>query len=246
MGTMIGFSLFSVGGLLLFLTVFQGIKLYGKDRNKNQMMVRNIIAYVFKAFLILIDILGLYKTKFHGLERLLTLKGSLIIANHPCLLDVVVIMANLKQVQCIVKKELWGSYFLGGVMRSAGYICNDMDPMTLLEVCKEELNRGQNILIFPEGTRSTPGQPIQLQRGFGNLALAANANIQSLIVNCDPLMLTKEDKWYKIASKKVNIKVKLGHFFNISDYNNEKPRAIRVRQLINDVRNYYVRGLGHE
>lgn len=245
-GTMICYSLFSVGGLVLFLTIFQATRLFCKDKRKSQIIVRTIISCTFRVFLKMLNILGLIKTEVYGLENLSKLKGKLIVANHPCLLDVVVIMAYLNNIQCIVKHELWKSYFLGGVMRSAGYICNNRDPLELLEVCKDELNKGQNILIFPEGTRTTAGEPVKLQRGFGNLALAANADIQSLMINCEPLILTKQDKWYKIASKKVNLKVRLGQLFNISEYQNEKTRAIRVRRLISDVQNYYMRRLSYE
>jgi len=244
--TIVGYSLFSVCGLLLSLTLFQLMRLSCKDENKSQVRVRCTIAYIFKAFLTMLNILGLIKTEMVGVEKLSKLKGMLIVANHPCLLDVVVIMANIKNVQCIVKSELWKSYFLGGVMRAAGYICNDKDPIELLEICKNELSRGQNILIFPEGTRTTVGKPMKLQRGFGNLALAANVDIQSLVIKCEPSFLTKQDKWYKIASKKVDFKVKLGQLFTISEYQDDKLRAIRVRKLIKDVQHYYMRCLTYE
>ena len=47
---------------------------------------------------------------------------ALIVANHPSLLDYVILAAELPVCDCIVKRALWHNVFLGGVVRAADYI----------------------------------------------------------------------------------------------------------------------------
>ena len=239
LGTAIGFSLIGIGGVILCLTMFPLIAIWSRDHHKKHDRVRFIIRYTFKVYLKILEFLGVLKVKTTDLEELSDLRGALIICNHPSLLDVVVIMAHLKNIQCVVKKELWKNPFLGGVVRAAGYIRNDLNPEKFYEDCKEQLSRGENIVIFPEGTRSIPGRPIKMHRSLGNLAIAAEVNVQALTMDCNPITLVKGEKWYKIPSSRPLFHLKSGRFFHYGNYKNELPRSLCVRALMRDIQQYY-------
>lgn len=241
--TGLGFALFSGGGFALCLTVFPIIILFSRDRYQRAYRVRYVISFIFRIYLMILEFLGAIKVNTSGLENLQTMRGSLVICNHPSLLDVVIIMSRLQSIQCVVKNTLWSNFLIGGVMRAAGYIRNDIDPELFLDECKKQLNLGENIIIFPEGTRSTPGQPIKLLRGLGNLALAAEANIQALVMDCQPITLTKGEKWYNIPPKRAIFNLQIGPLFPSSNYKNDHPRSIRVRALMRDIQQYYDRQL---
>lgn len=235
----LGFFLFGTGGLLLCITVFPWIMLFTQDKQKRTDRVRAVIRQTFKLFLFTLQRARLLTIKTQGIQQLQNLKGSLLICNHPSLIDVVIIMSHLKNVQCVVNNKLWSNLFVGMIVRSAGYIRNDIDPQFFLNSCKEMIAQGENILIFPEGTRSVPGQPMKMCRGFANLALFAKADVQALTLNCSPVWLTKNSKWYDIPSQRVKIILKTGPKFSYQTYYNEAPRSIRVRTLMRDVQNYY-------
>lgn len=247
LGTILGFSLFGLGGIILYLTLFQLVALVSRDKFKRQNRIRSVIRHTFKAFLRMLELFGVLKVETSHLESLHDLRGALIICNHPSLLDVVILVSRLQNVQCVVKNELWMNPLIGGVVRAAGYIRNDIDPEIFLKDCKQQLDAGENIIIFPEGTRSLSMQPIKFHRGVGNLALAAKANIQALTLDCEPPFLKKGAKWHSIAGKKVIFKLQVGRFFPIEPYHDETtPRSIRVRALIRDIQHYYNRYLGYE
>lgn len=246
LGTILGFSLFGLGGILLCFTFFHVIILCTRNQQLRRQRIRSVIQHTFKIFLRLIEFLGVLKLNVHEMDSLSARKGCLIICNHPCLLDVVIIMSQLKNVQCVVKNQLWKNPFIGGVVRAAGYIRNDLPPEEFLKICQTQLKEGQNIIIFPEGTRTTPGQPIEMRRGLGNLALAAEADIQALMMTCYPTFLTKGQKWYNIPSQRAMIDLKVGSYFPIKSYQTEAPRSLRVRALMRDIQQYYNRNLGYE
>jgi 1-acyl-sn-glycerol-3-phosphate acyltransferase len=236
--TCLAYISFALGGLILYLTIFKVIQLLSRSKTISEQRVRKVICASFNLLLNVLTMCKVLKIEAN-LENLAQLQSTLIICNHPCLLDVVVIMAKLPNCQCVVKNELWHNPFLGGVVRSAGFICNNLDQMIFLEQCKQELARGQNIIIFPEGTRSTPGQEIKMQRGVGNLALATTADIQALTISCQPLTLTKTDKWYKIPQQKINLKLTIGKKFLNKDYSGIEARSLKVRALMRDIQQYY-------
>ena len=105
-------------------------------------------------------------------EALARLGGTraVIVANHPTLLDVTVLLAYVKQASCVVKHSLWRNPFLSVALRAAGYIPSN-DPEQLLRDCDAALERGESLIVFPEATRSVPGEPLRLHRGAATIAL---------------------------------------------------------------------------
>lgn len=242
----LGFAVFGTGALTLGLVIFPALMVFIRDQDRRRYAVRSLIRWTFRGFLGVLRGLGVIKLVIPEMTKLDNLKGTFIICNHPTLIDVVILMAYLKNVQCVVKKELWSNPFLGSVVRAAGYFRNDTDPEVFLDESKNQLHRGENIIIFPEGTRSVPHTPLKLVRGLGNLALASNANIQALTLLCDTVFLTKGQKWYRPPATTTTIELKIGEYFSLETYDPELPRSIRVRALMRDIQSYYNRILGYE
>jgi 1-acyl-sn-glycerol-3-phosphate acyltransferase len=92
-------------------------------------------------------------------------------------------------------------------MRRAGFIRNDLDPDALLTACRQSLDDGHNLIIFPEGTRSRPGSPPQFRRGFANLAVMTGAPVQPIIITCEPATLLKGDPWWSIPGQKPRFRI---------------------------------------
>lgn len=243
-----GFAFFIFGffGIVMCIFIFPFIHLFQKDAFKRQVCIRHTISCAFFLYLKILEFLGLCMLKTNELEKIKQLRGHIIICNHPTLLDVVIIMAYLKGIQCVVKNELWKNWFLGGVVRNARYIRNDIDPEIFLKSCQETLENGENLLIFPEGTRSKPGKALVLQRGLANMAFFTQKTIQALYIECNPVMLTKGEKWYAVPHTIPDFSIHVGPKFNIEDYPKDAPRSILVRLLTSDIQKYYNRKIGYE
>ncbi len=91
------------------------------------------------------------------LEELDQLRGAgplLLAANHPSLLDAVLILSRVPDTVCIMKAELMDNLLFGAAARLARFIRNDA-PLAMILDAGEELRQGAHLLIFPEGTRTT-------------------------------------------------------------------------------------------
>lgn len=77
----------------------------------------------------------------------------LLAANHPSLLDAVLILSRLPDTVCVMKAALMRNPLFGAAARLACYIRND-SPLAMVVDADEALRRGSHLLIFIEGTRT--------------------------------------------------------------------------------------------
>lgn len=245
-GTGIAFASFGLGGLFMSIFIFIPIALFTKDEATRIRRVRGVIYRAFRVFVYFLRVGGIIDSRFHETEKLKDVRGALIVANHPSLLDTVFLMSRMPDVQCIVKHELWDNPYLGGVMRAAGYIRNDGDAEMMLRQCEKALGSGQNILVFPEGTRSVPGQALKFQRGFANIATHFNAPIQLVTIKCEPSTLTKGSPWYAIPPRQARFDITFNEQLDMADYLRHEPRSLKVRKLTRELEQYYIGKLCNE
>lgn len=76
-------------------------------------------------------------------------------------------------------------------MRAADYLINS-EAETLLPRCQQRLAQGDTILIFPEGTRTKPGEKMTLQRGAANIAVRCASDLRIVTIGCSEHLLDKQ------------------------------------------------------
>jgi len=241
--TGLSFLLFGIAGLILSFTVFPVLFLF--NRELRQSIARNVIRYSWKMYIFFMENLGVLDFETEGLEALQSDRGVIVIANHPSLLDIVLLISMMKNTQCIVKQGVWNNPVMRSAVRSANYIPNSDDPEELLRKCGESLAMGNNIVIFPEGSRSTPGTPMKLQRGFAQLACRVNAPLRLVEIRCDPPTLLKGQKWYDIPPTRPRFVVRVAERLDMSAMNLDDARTRAVRQVTRHVAARYEEMLEH-
>lgn len=216
-GTGIAFAMFGLGGLLMTITVFPAINLFFRDPVRRANAAQRTVHAAWKTFIWTVVKLGVIGVRTYGGEILRNETGTLVIANHPSLLDVVLIMSLMDRTQCVVKPGVWNNPFMRGVVKATNYIPNIGDPEKTLDDCVAALKAGNNLVIFPEGSRTIPGAPVRLKRGFANIAIRAGAPIRLVTVECEPPILRKGDKWYQSPLRKPCFHVRVGDRLDIAD-----------------------------
>jgi 1-acyl-sn-glycerol-3-phosphate acyltransferase len=229
-GTAISFALFGVGGLVMTIFVFPVVNLVIRDRARRAEIAQHIVHFAWKMFVRTMVVLRVIDFEADGAEILRGETGTLVIANHPSLIDVVLIMSLMDRTQCVVKPAVWKNPFMRGVIRATNYIPNTGDPERMIHDCVSALQAGNNLVIFPEGSRTVPGQAARLQRGFANIAIRARAPIRLVTVSCNPPTLRKGEKWYQSPQRRPLFRVRVCDRLDTEDLaQSEIPsRAARI------------------
>lgn len=205
LGTALSFSVFGIGGLIITLISVPMLLIPGKQRRHHY--GRRLIQLAFRGFIGLMRGCGVLDYRIDN-KALLAQPGHLIIANHPSLIDVIFLVANVPNADCVVNGHLARNIFTRGPIRVAGFITNS-DPQDVLQAARHSLARGNSLVVFPEGTRTVPGRPLKFRRGTANIALHARPPITPVLISCSPTTLTKGEPWYHIPRRKVFMHLKV-------------------------------------
>ena len=105
---------------------------------------------------------GRVKIEAHGLENLPEKDGFIMFPNHQGLFDVLVFFESCpRPFAFVIKKEAANIILLKQVREALGSLVMDREDirqsMKVIQTMAEEVKKGRNFLIFPEGTRSRQG-----------------------------------------------------------------------------------------
>lgn len=239
--TGLSFALFGLGGLVLRLVCFPLITLLNRDLLQRQRKSRWLINRVFYLFVEFMRRTGVITYTIDHPERL-GRPGQMIIANHPSLIDVVLLIACLRDTNCVVKESLWHNPFTRGPVRAAGYISNDAS-IDMIENTAAALREGQTLVIFPEGTRTTPGQMPVFHRGAAAIAIRSAASVTPVVIRVSPTTLTKAEPWYSIPARRVHFSLSVGEDIDPQEYAATAPAPIASRKLDARLHEYFVQEL---
>ncbi len=152
-------------------------------------------------FGIWLRLMGLFQ-----LLRTLPSKGApvegpcVVIANHPGLFDVLVLIRDIPNMSVMVKNALGEQLPLKRIFKNSGYVLSpNLDtrsPLKTFYEAKQMLQNGFKFQQFPEGTRSPEGKLRRFQKGAFLLAREAGVSIQPVLIQNNPPFLHKKAKWY--------------------------------------------------
>jgi 1-acyl-sn-glycerol-3-phosphate acyltransferase len=196
----IALTVFGVCAPLLALIALPAAYLVVRDRREREVWMQRTVHRAARVYLRFIDRLETLKVVGYGVDRLREVGPHLVVANHPTLVDAVVLLALMPQADCIVSKERANNILLRGLIRSCGYLRND-GGIAIVDECADRLRAGRSLLVFPEGTRSPKHGLRRLHRGAAHIALRAPCDLLPVTITCNPPMLGKEGKWYDLADR---------------------------------------------
>ena len=189
-------AVFGVGALFISAIFFNLLSLVIKDKQKKVRISRTFTSASFRLYLKSGELIGIFKFNFHHLDKLKNDQKVIYIANHPSLLDFVILTAIGKNTSCVVKSSLKKNPFFSGVISCNQYIGNHGSSEQIVQRCKDELEKGSCLMIFPEGTRTRNQSNLKFTHGFSSIALTNNYNIRPFVINFKGRALRKGAPWY--------------------------------------------------
>lgn len=238
------FVAFGIGGTLMSAVLMPLLMLAPGTAPARRARARRVIGFCFRLLVRTLAATGCMRLLTRGLDRLTRSRGTLVLANHPTYIDVVVLISLMPQANCVVKGALWRNPFYWGIVRAAGYI-NSASPEGVIDACAEALRQGETLLLFPEGTRTTPGQELRFQRGAAHVALKARAAVTPVLISCDPPTLTKNCRWWLAPAQPFTFGVDVCETLPAATSGSApaEPGAIGARHLTDTLEDYFSREL---
>ncbi len=231
--TYFGLALLGVLGLLW--TLFAVPLYYVLPRRQGLRVGRWLIHTAFRWYLRVLSATGACRFDLTALDALRG-QGPMIIApNHPSLIDAVLVISRLPGLACIMKSSIVDNPSLGAGARLARYIRND-DLRSMIHLAVADLREGHQLLMFPEGTRSSAHPVGPIKGSVGLIAKQAGVPIQTVLIECDSPFLTKGWALHRIPRLPITYRVTLGRRF-------DPPQ--NVHELVGEIDVYFRDVLRH-
>ena len=175
-GKVFALAIFAVGTVLLAALCFPICKLLFRPKEKFRYHTRFLIYILFNWFIKVLWIFGLIKVKVDKKSSLSNLKSAIVVANHSAYLDSFVMLGLLKHASIIPKASLSQKNVMRLVINEL-YTPNSVPFDEIVERIKEDFANENTLIMFPEGTRSTPYGQNHYKKGAARISLATGAPI---------------------------------------------------------------------
>ncbi len=164
-----------------------------------------------------------------------------LIANHPTLLDTVVLLAKVRGIQAIAKHTWAETPLIGSVVSRAGYLLApnpSADPAgttPVLDQMVARLRAGEPLLVFPEGTRSPPGDVHRFRRGGLEAARRAGVPVWPVLLTSNLGTPLSHQRWWQVPDRRVELTVAFQEPFEVPE---DTPTVQLTRQMRADYKQH--------
>lgn len=227
-----GLGLLALGSLLWGLAALPLYLLL--PRRAGRALGRAVIAGGFRIYLRMLEGAGAGRFELDALDALRGAGPMILAPNHPSLLDAVMLLARAPQAACVLKASLIDSVLFGGGARLAGYIRND-SPVDMVRRSAQELRAGGQLLLFPEGTRTTRAPLDPLKGAVSLIARQAGVPVQTVFIEAGSAFLGKGWPLTRRPELPLRYRVRLGRRF-------DPPEDLHA--FMRELEQYYARELG--
>ena len=143
------------------------------------------------------------------------------------------LVARLPRSACIMKSSLVRNPLLGPGARLARYIRND-SAYGMIQCAVKDLQDGGQLVLFPEGTRTTRSPINPFHASFAIIAKRAQAPVQAVFIDTVSPYLGKGWPLWRLPPLPIRFVVRMGKRF---------PPPHDHQQLLAEVQAYFAAGV---
>lgn len=172
-GLAVFFGLAYTGGILASLAATCGFR--GKDRHFWQRIISALLRF-WKWYS---ERTGIMECDLRDAAKFGDARGTIFVANHPSLMDGLMLATVIPRAVCVMRGGLRADPAFSSLSRLAGYLPGTTGS-ALVRTGIKRLAEGDNLIIFPEGSRSRGNTPDPFRGGFALISSLSGAPIQTL------------------------------------------------------------------
>lgn len=181
-----------------------------------QRLGRHMIMLGFRHYLRILTLLCGCRFDLSELDHLRHERSLIIAANHPTLLDAVLLVSRLPNAVCVMKASLLDNVLFGAAARMARYVRNDGAHRLIKRGCLS-LAEGSQVVLFPEGSRTQSFPIDELGTTLGLMAKRAQVPVQTVLLEFSTPYLGKTWPLWRPPVLPLRCKARLGHRFDPPD-----------------------------
>lgn len=197
-----------LGSVPLFLVLY-----FVLPRRWHRAVSRRIVRYGFRAYLGTLHLFCQIHCDLTELSDLDQEGPLIIIANHPSLLDAVMLLSCSNKATCVLKASLLNNPLYGVGARMARYVSNE-DPRRMIEDGCRELEHGAHFILFPESGRSREFPLSELSSACILLSKQSQVPMQAVILEFSTPYLGKQWGLFNPPVLPLRIHARLGRRFD--------------------------------
>ena len=182
-------------------------------RPLGQRVGRRVIAFGFRFYLGLLTRLCACRFDLSELDRLRDAGPMIVAANHPSLLDAVLIVSRLPNAICVMKASLMDNPLLGSAARLAGYVRNN-GALPMIIGSRDALADGAQLVMFPEGSRTLHFPLDPFTPSLGLIARRSGAPVQAVFLEFSSPYLGKRWPLFQRPRLPLHCRARLGQRFD--------------------------------
>jgi 1-acyl-sn-glycerol-3-phosphate acyltransferase len=230
----LSFFVFGSCSLILLIFFFPWMRLVFRPKERFKKCARRLVSSYMGGFVKFMHIMGATNLEADNRELYRKFASKVVVANHPSLLDIVMLLSLIPNADCIVAGYLNRSILRGIVRRL--YILNSNNFDVIQKACDVTLKNGNCLIIFPEGTRTPRSGKNTIKKGAARIALSSGCSIIPLhIGGTDKYGLGKKDPWTGFnPTERYIYRISMGAEIHPEKYM-DLSRPAAVRALTRDI-----------
>ena len=223
---------FVLWGCWLWLLWGTGLVLRGGRFNRQR--ERDRLLRGVSRYLALLRRWGLLESEFTGFGDAVSWKGTLVVANHPSILDALLLMTVVPSLEFLINAQLINHPVMGGAMRLSGFLRNDA-PLGMIRSGTKTLSAGSNLLVFPEGTRTKSPPLDSFHHGHALVAIRSGAPVRTVFITCDSDYFGRRFCFFKPGPSPVRYRITAGRSFEVSGGDDPRALSAEIEHYMRDV-----------
>lgn len=177
-------------GLMLLAGNIGLVPLVLTPKSFREPIAQQLISGLFRLFLHGAERCGLMRLDLRGLDVLNRQKNLVLVANHPSMIDVFLIISRVHRAVCLMKASIGTNVLFGVGAYLAGYVSNRQVDL-MLRLATASVGHGTHLLVFPEGTRTTRQPVNDIKPGVALIAKRSGVPLQTILIRTNSPYLSK-------------------------------------------------------